>query len=225
MNIKLTVEKAIESETKRFERKLIKKGPDECWPWNGWHNDRGYPMLDVSHPTKRKIRASRYAYTYFTGIPVPKEMNILHKCDNPACLNPAHLFLGTQQDNIADCKAKGRIGFSSILNTDQVKIIVERLCKGEHPRTIAPDFGVNHMTIRDIQTGDCWRTVSTEEQRAAMLENRATLLKLNSVTVREMDRLYREHGMTPDEIADRFDVTPRHVRDIINRKRWGHLFV
>jgi hypothetical protein len=79
--------------------------PDACWPWLRSTNDKGYGRLMMGG--KAGIAAHRAAWTVTNG-PIPKGLNVLHRCDNPPCCNPAHLFVGTQADNNADRHAKGR---------------------------------------------------------------------------------------------------------------------
>ncbi len=78
---------------------------DGCWLWQGATRSFGYGCfyaLPYKHYT-----AHRFAYEHFVG-PIPEGLLVLHKCDNPACVNPAHLFLGTSQDNMDDRNQKGR---------------------------------------------------------------------------------------------------------------------
>jgi len=91
-------------DTHRFWSKIDKRGPDECWPWKAGHFDRGYGafwLLD------RNVAAHRVAFFLATGED-PGDLCGLHRCDNPPCCNPAHVFKGTGPDNRADCVAKGR---------------------------------------------------------------------------------------------------------------------
>jgi hypothetical protein len=71
-----------------------------CWEYQGWRNRLGYGRCNAGS-------VHRLSYKKFKG-EIPKDMNVLHKCDNPPCFNPDHLFLGTNADNIKDCMAKGR---------------------------------------------------------------------------------------------------------------------
>lgn len=81
-----------------------------CMEWQLTKDRLGYGRLKVqlgSRDDFRTTSAHRYAYEIWIG-PIPDGMNVLHKCDNRSCINPNHLFLGTQQDNIRDMHAKGR---------------------------------------------------------------------------------------------------------------------
>lgn len=77
-----------------------------CWTWPGWKNECGYGVLDRN---KHQKFAHRMAYEAWVGI-IPPGLCVLHKCDNPPCVNPAHLFLGTRSDNNKDRARKGRNG-------------------------------------------------------------------------------------------------------------------
>lgn len=81
-----------------------------CWNWILTKDKVGYGRLKVSLGSREEWRSSsahRYSYELFIG-EIPHGMNVLHKCDNRACCNPEHLFIGTQQDNMHDMHSKGR---------------------------------------------------------------------------------------------------------------------
>lgn len=88
----------------RLLNKAISTEQGKCWEWSGAAYKGGYGRLSVYD----KVRpAHRLAFTVFNG-PIPDGLHVLHSCDNPKCINPAHLFAGTHQDNMADKCAKGR---------------------------------------------------------------------------------------------------------------------
>lgn len=87
----------------RFWERTTKTEPG-CWEWQGWQAGKGYGMINY---LGKKVYAHRLAWTLFWG-PIPNDLHVLHRCDNPLCINPHHLFLGTNLDNIKDCIAKGR---------------------------------------------------------------------------------------------------------------------
>ena len=90
----------------RFWAKVDKSG--ECWLWTGWVTNRGYGCL---HVCGRDVLAHRFSFELEFG-PFPHEQLGLHHCDNPPCVRPYHLFLGTAADNTADMIAKGRHGMA-----------------------------------------------------------------------------------------------------------------
>lgn len=87
-------------------------GEDECWPWKGVTDQHGYGRI---HFMTEKIKAHRVAYEMRYG-PISEGLVVCHKCDNPNCVNPKHLFAGTQRDNAQDMSAKCRINHRSLLN-------------------------------------------------------------------------------------------------------------
>jgi len=94
--------------TERFWEKVDKRDPDQCWPWKGGHTATGRGVLRASPiHGKEKIVATHVSWELHYG-PMPDGVYVLHKCDNPACVNPAHLWLGTQSDNMTDMYSKGR---------------------------------------------------------------------------------------------------------------------
>lgn len=91
----------------RFWAKVAVGLESECWPWAGTRNDSGYGLF-WGRIEKRWLRAHRVSYEIANGA-IPDGLFICHRCDNPPCVNPAHLFAGTQFDNMSDCASKGRV--------------------------------------------------------------------------------------------------------------------
>lgn len=87
-----------------FWARVEVRTPDECWPWLGAPNTKGYGVV---RRKGRLLLAHRYAFELAIG-PIPERLLVLHECDNPPCCNPFDLFAGTAQQNSDDMKAKGR---------------------------------------------------------------------------------------------------------------------
>src|SRR6185295_10809571 len=96
---------------------------DGCWEWQGWRNAGGYGVLASGPAGRQKDElAHRIAWRLTNGA-IPDGLRVLHRCDNPPCCNPAHLFLGSDADNVADCIAKGRSRRARRLTDVQVREI------------------------------------------------------------------------------------------------------
>lgn len=92
----------------RFWAKVDRRGPDDCWPWLA-SKDRG--GRGDFYANGRKQKAPRIAWMLEHGRPVPPELDACHSCDNPSCVNPAHIWPGTARDNTLDALRKGRLRF------------------------------------------------------------------------------------------------------------------
>lgn len=101
----------------RFWAKVDRRGDDECWEWQA-HTDRG-GYGQFSPERSRQVAAHRWSLASHTGKSIPQGMFVLHSCDNPACVNPAHLRLGDHADNMRDRKERGRSASSKAMNCPQ----------------------------------------------------------------------------------------------------------
>jgi len=133
----------------RFWAKVNKSGPNDCWNWIGGKDEDGYGRIGVGPIPGKVLKTHRFSYTIHKG-EIPDGMLICHKCDNPSCVNPKHLFAGTNLDNRRDAKKKGRQyypGFLSKLTVDQVKEMRQiRSETGLAYQKIGDRFGVSQTT-------------------------------------------------------------------------------
>jgi hypothetical protein len=145
----------------RFETHFAKGAG--CWIWKGANENKrgGYGLFWLSGDHRR---ASRVAYEIYIG-PIPAGLHVCHHCDNPPCVNPAHLFAGTAADNMRDCIAKGRhrngpspgeTNGLATLTDAQARRIKDALATGERGRTLARLFGVSDSIVSDIKRGKTW---------------------------------------------------------------------
>jgi hypothetical protein len=125
---------------------------DDCINTTARVNTVGYGEV-WDYVDKKTVLAHRQAYAEAFG-PIPEGLCVLHKCDNRACVNPEHLFLGTKKDNAVDMARKGRVTGQK-LSCEQVREIVQRIPKATQ-QEIADDFGVDRSLISRIKRGVVW---------------------------------------------------------------------
>ena len=152
----------------QFNWSRVKQGrPDECWPWTGGVNSWGYGSVQVDGI---QMNASRAAYIAFFGRPA-EGLVVCHRCDNPICCNPMHLFAATQAENLEDCRNKGRArghfaggaehpNHVAKLNPDSVREIRGLSARGLNNCQIARRYGVDNTTIRSVVLRKSWRHVA-----------------------------------------------------------------
>lgn len=147
----------------RFWSKVDKRGPRECWLWTGARKFDGYGRI---WDGRGNALAPRIAWLLTTGEAVPSGLCVCHRCDNPPCVNPAHLFLATNADNVRDCHAKGRwtrgeTHGNAKLSGAQVQAI---LSDSNTPAAdLARELGVSPSAINDIKRGRSWAWLSRKE--------------------------------------------------------------
>lgn len=163
----------VESAAERFWSKVDRRGPDECWTWQGTKqapNKIGerYGTFGVSERGKNvTYRAHRLAYILTYGRLDPDAV-IMHTCDNPLCVNPAHLVAGTQKENAEDMARKGRVAhgsshYDSRLTESDVLAIFDD--KTSTHIELARRFGIHDSNIMKIRRGLRWRRLLIDHGR------------------------------------------------------------
>lgn len=133
-----------------------------CWLWLGGQRDKGYGYIYTKGPPHLKLPAHRGFYLAFNG-EIPDDMHVCHKCDTPACVNPAHLFLGSNLDNVADRVAKGRSAKHAgdenpNATLTAADVIAIRSSRGS-ASDVAKAFNVSKTNVLSIRKRTTWRNI------------------------------------------------------------------
>ncbi len=206
---KLTVEQ-------RFWRFVVKT--DGCWLWVGKRNSNGRGAFKVGGG--KTVSAYRFSWTLYNG-DIPSETMICHRCDNPICVKPSHLFAGTSQDNVDDKVAKGRQakgarhGGSKL--TEKCVVEIRRLhsqglCS---PEKLANKYHVSVSTVQRILARESWTCL---EGGPVTLPPRAKLDEKKATEIRTLHTLGR---MTRVELAAHYGVSKTTICNVINGKLWN----
>lgn len=152
----------------RFWARVERRGPRECWPWTGPPSDWGYGLIRIA---SHIYIASRVAWTLAKKTE-PGSLLVCHRCDNPLCCNPAHLFLGTDGDNHRDMMAKGRWRPNGVKGERHMWV---KLTEAQARRAkfgnelgvdLAREFGVRPSAISEIRQGRNWAWLQPESLAA-----------------------------------------------------------
>lgn len=180
----------------RFRAQVARSGDDACWPWTGRSDPDGYGRIAFGNAAKgtfRAHRAHRIAYALARG-PIPDGLQVCHRCDNPPCCNPAHLFLGTAAENQHDCFRKGRRARGE---ANGMRTRPEARLRG--------DAHWSHQRPEFLARGE--RHASAKLDGARVLEIRA-----RSAAGESLYQLARSYG-----------VTPQSIHAIVRRQSWKHI--
>jgi hypothetical protein len=147
----------------RFWNKVQKT--DGCWLWTGYKKDTGYGLIYSGDLSGKQERAHRISWILHNG-PIPDNLHVLHKCDNPSCVRPDHLFLGTHQENMDDRErkkrrkpARGEKHGCSKLTTNDVIRIRELGKQKVKQRDIGKIFNISQAVVWRILHRTLWTHV------------------------------------------------------------------
>ncbi|WP_428966271.1 HNH endonuclease signature motif containing protein [Micromonospora fluostatini] len=147
----------------RFNAKVSRGGATQCWPWGGSLHPKGHGEFYVS-PGRGRVPAHAFAVELATGVRCPDGLEACHRCDNPACCNPRHIYYGTRQQNVDDMWARERTPRGSArpqakLDEAAVLSIRTRFAAGELSTHLALEYGVSDSLISNIVNGHAWQHV------------------------------------------------------------------
>jgi len=189
---------------------------NECWEWMASRNKGGYGILRLG---QKSWLAHRLAYSLSRG-GIPKGKDVLHTCDNCACINPSHLWIGTQADNMHDMMRKGRAVFpvgerngSAKLTLAQVKEARSLAEQGWSQPKIAKHFGVSHSTIGGILRCESWGNVT---------RSLVPFKRLHPVVTKPCDVCGQEIAMMAYRAKRKRFCSRKCVGLNMAQKRWGY---
>lgn len=184
----------------RFWKKVDKNGPlildTSCWVWIGYLTNEGYGQF--WNGTKLSL-AHRYSWELHNETP-PQDYFVCHKCDNPSCVNPEHLFLGSCYDNMQDMIAKKRDYHNKKLTDDQALQIYNSV---NPAKDLAKDYNVHVGTIHEIKRGVTYKKV-TKHQFKKVGKGRRKLTDEQVVLIFNSSKTSRQ-------ISEEFKITPEMV--------------
>ncbi len=163
-----TIQELTPEDAARFESYVDRSGPvirqelGRCWLWIGCHSSDGYGNFRL---LRRPVGAHRVAWRLWCGDPA--DQHVLHRCDNPACVNPGHLFLGDHADNMRDCSSKGRMLRSgerngrAALSWERVAEMRRLYASGARQVDLARQFGMSQQQVSNVVRGAQWVSVDT----------------------------------------------------------------
>lgn len=216
----------------RFWSKVDKSaGPAGCWVWMAGRYNTGYGSFMVKKELGDFL-AHRISYAMIYGID-PADLFVCHHCDNPVCCNPAHLFLGTDQDNKSDMVRKGRQGAARGAESAKAKFtpievlsIRERYADGGVTcLEIAVEYGVNETTISGIVRGETYKEVNgplSNPKQTKRGEGHPGAYLTND-KVRQIRALRASSDYTLKQIGMAVAASEDAVYDVIRGKTWKHV--
>lgn len=211
-----------------------------CWEWRGIKSrdigrTKGYGKWWLRGQQRRPgkyLFAHRLMYCFSRKMTTSsiKELNVLHKCDNPPCVRPSHLRLGTMTDNVADMISKGRLRVGSARSTakldERLAVQIRELrVLGISRKSLAKRFGVCESTIRALDEARTWAHVQHSPgvvRRGKLVGSQVVTAKLNEANVLEIKKLLRL-GELHHKLAKQFSVSRFCISSIANGRSWKHV--
>lgn len=211
--------------------KRVEKLDSGCWIWTGSKNVGGYGLVGSGGKGGKYLLTHRYSYTIHKG-EIPQGMYVMHSCDNPSCVNPDHLSLGTPKDNTLDAKNKGRLSNGERpkkLSDEQVLFIKEHLeISG---KDVAAMFNVSKAVVSSIRNGKQRTYVVTDVaypgRRPKMKKVMPKMLGIDhprSKMTEDQVRFIKAHPeINNKQISLMFGVSPNCIRLVRIGRTWTHI--
>jgi hypothetical protein len=220
-------------EIKSMIKDRINTKENGCWGWAGHIGQSGYASLTFNN---EKFRVNRLIVTCFHDEEIGDYL-ALHKCDNPSCVNPEHIYKGTPKDNVQDCierdrraDVNGEKNGNAILERDDVLEIYDMLEEtNKSYEEISNKYGVKSCTIERIKNGRLWTELKKEtgvtfdnERRSGSTNGNA---KVDEDIVREIRKKYEYEDYSRGDLFDEYDISKWVIEKIIYNQSWKHVEV
>ena len=235
----------------RFWSKVSVGRDGVCWEWTAYRRPAGYGQFYVPSPSGLvPIGAHRFAFMLATDAEIPEGINICHRCDNPPCCNPGHLFAGPQEENVQDAWTKGRLPPPPVrlgedhhyrarpetiprgakrpaayLTEEDVIEILKKRAAGATTVALMKEFGTARSTMQFICSGRSWTHVhglpGVPPQEQLDAISRAEMQK-GKLTPDQVAEIRRElaAGTMGRVLAERFGVSRGQISHIKNEQSW-----
>jgi hypothetical protein len=193
-----------------------------CWNWTASVDSDGYGRFSGTLRGQLYKKAHRFSYAFYHGDIGDKL--VCHTCDNPRCVNPAHLFLGSNAENMADRFSKGRFRIPTGEHSHLAKISEEQakaiLIDPRPYAKIAQDYAIAASTVGSIKNRNSWTTLDIEPIKSVRVSPRKGVSdKLTPDDV----RFIRESNISGVELARKYGISPGTITDIRKRRSWAHV--
>jgi len=215
-----------ESDIIRFYNKIQIDPITRCWNWTASLTNDGYGQFGINGTSGR--RAHRISYQYFYDVD-PGRFDVCHECDNPKCVNPNHLWLGTMQDNVTDMINKGR-AYNAALTSNDVRQILIDIWNDVYRDVdqICLTYNITRASIYQILNGKSWKSITSQLQVPLFdikdkVVKRTRGSKLSEDNVKRIKQYLTSGHYTQLQIGEKFDISESTIHDIKHKRSWAHI--